>query len=317
MRESNLKPRRQPLRDNIEQYCQAQGVQKGTVEHDLLTTVCEIADKAIRIVTKIALEHVPPELKKNLFPQLTVGLETSSPMATEIGEGDAYRISIPTSFVHRLIKVAPIRLGVSSPSVDDYFIQSILVAVLAAYAHELNHIFIGHLKTPSSLLQEMNSDHHAGAMTWKWLRRDDIKKLLGVTDFYKAEAACAYGFLHLVSVLQDANNVDCIYPPRILRLMLFGGGATFYADQLIGKAQGDLVKQAMEALPDCPDPSFASDHIQNQNEVIRNQLSEDLLKEFSKTSQELQTVKQSWYDQSKHLQPIKKDLRKSLQRRGN
>lgn len=77
--------------------------------------------------------------------------------------------------------------------------------VLAAYGHELNHVFRGHLETPSSLGQETDADYLGGGLVWRWLHEKNI-----VAQFEMEPAdvpsMCMYGFLHLISILDDSDH---------------------------------------------------------------------------------------------------------------
>lgn len=76
----------------------------------------------MRLAARTALKDVPEAQKDNLFPRLTGGEQL--PMATEVGEADAFRISIPISFVAKLLLLTPTRDGRDAAQGSDYFTQS-------------------------------------------------------------------------------------------------------------------------------------------------------------------------------------------------
>lgn len=314
MNKSNLKPTKKVLDTNLDQYRQFGGAGLSDVEFQVLSEVCMAADKAIRAVTRIALEHVPNKLKCNLFPSLTAG-HAPVPMATEVGDGAAYRISIPISFIASLVAAAP-KVSIVSPhgTSSCYFTQSVVIAILAAYAHELIHIFAGHINTQGSIAQETHADYMGGALTWGWLRRDDIRKLCGVPGVAQSEHACVFGFLHLVSVLEDGQEGEGSYLPRPLRLYCFSGGAAFLADESVGIQQGDLIKRAMSVLPACPDSTYLCPQIEAAHKLLISQMSEAMVGQMEEVNKLIGKEKQSWYDASQHLRPIKKALGKSMKR---
>jgi hypothetical protein len=312
MSKTNLKPARRELIKNLDQYRFTQNGQMSDLEFDVLSSVCINADRVIRIVSKTALEDVPQPLKVTLLPHLSADL-SPIPMATMVGNREAFRISIPISFIHRLIAVAPTRGGMQPTMESDYYCQSALVAVLAAYAHELTHVFIGHLPTKSSIAQESNADYIGGGVTWRWLRRPDIQKICKVQPL-KVEPACAFGFLHLLSILNDADHDESIYLPRAARLQVYGGGAAFSADETLGAAYGNLMLKAMMDLPGCPDLDYRSSHIENAFQYLVSQTTEEMKNKTVSALDKIPEEKRHWYDASVHLKPIKRILQRILKR---
>lgn len=312
MSKANLKPAQRELIKNLDQYRLIQNCQMSDLEFDALSSACINTDRAIRIVSKTALEYVPQNLKLTLLPHLSTDL-SPIPMATMVGNREAFRISIPISFIHRLIAVAPTRGGMQPTIESDYFYQSALVAALAAYAHELTHVFIGHLPTNSSIAQESNADYIGGGLIWRWLQRPDIQKICKVQPL-KVEQACAFGFLHLLSILNDADHDESIYLPRAARLQVYGGGAAFSADKTLGAAYGDLMLKSMVDLPGCPDPDYRSPHIENAHQYFISQTTEEMKNKTVSALDKISEEKRHWYDASVHLKPIKRILQRILKR---
>lgn len=310
MSKAILKPPRRELIKNLDQYRFTQNDQMSDLEFEVLSSVCISADRAIRIVSKTALEGVPQLLKVTLMPHLSAD-PIPVPMATMVGNREAFRISIPISFIHKLVAVAPTRDGIQPTMESDYYCQSILVAVLAAYAHELNHVFIGHLPTKSSIAQETNADYIGGGVTWRWLRRPDIQKICQVQPM-KVEQACAFGFLHLLSILNDADHDQSIYLPRAARLQVYGGGAAFCADMTLGAAFGNLMLKAMMDLPKCPDPRYRSSPIENAHQYLMSQTTEEVKNKTVCALEKIPEEKHHWYDASVHLKPIRRLLQRIL-----
>lgn len=311
MSSSNLKPSKDQLKSNLDQFRMDAGVSLSDLEFEVLQTICKAADKAMRYVARTALGQVPQHLKDNLFPTLTAGI-SPLPMATQVGDGQAYRVSIPISFVAKLLAITPTRGGRPPKEPCDYLIASTLVAVLAAYGHELNHVFVGHLKTQSSLGQETHADYIGGGLLWDWLNKDEIAALCQI-PVGKAPSMCIYGFLHLICVLGDSDHDQSLYLPRCLRLAVFSGGAGFWANQNGRRDQGDLVGRAFQALPACPEASFESSAIRRQHAVLMAQLEQpQMMEKFELAFTEMKREKNAWYAASQHLRPIKKDLDRAL-----
>lgn len=312
MSKANLKPSRGELVKKLDHYRLMQNSQMSDLEFEVLTSVCFDADRIIRVVSKTALMDVPQPLKVTLLPHLSVD-PSPIPMATMVGDGEAYRISIPISFIQKLIAVAPTRDGMQPAVVSDYFCQSALVAVLAAYAHELTHVFIGHLPTNSSIAQESHADYIGGSVTWRWLRRPDIQKICNVQP-QLVESSCAFGFLHLLSILNDADHDESIYLPRAARLQVYGGAAAFCADQTVGTGYGDLMLKAMMDLPACPDLGYRSAHIEEVYQCLMSQTTEEMKGKTVSALDKVPEEKRHWYNASVHLKPIKKFLQRILKR---
>jgi len=313
MSTSNLKPSKDLLESNLDQYRAGAESRLSNLEFEVLQAICKTADKAMRVVACAALAPAPEHLKVNLFPSLTAGT-SALPMATQVGNAEAYRIAIPISFVDKLLEVTPTRGGRPPKEAPDYFISSTIVAVLAAYGHEMIHVFAGHLQTPSSRGQETHADFIGGSLLWAWLQDEDIATLCQI-QIDESPWMCAYGFLHLISVLSDSNHDDSLYLPRCLRLAAFAGGAGFCADKTVGPALGDLVQQAFQTMPICPKSEFESSAIRSQHATLTEQLRQpQLITKMQLAFQEMNHQKSSWYKSSEHLRPIKKDIGRALKR---
>lgn len=312
MSKSNFKPSRKELINNLDQYRFTQNGLMSDLEFDVLSSICINADHAIRIVSKTAVEQVPLALKTTLLPHLSTD-PIPMPMATMVGDRDAFRISIPISFIHRLLAIAPTRGGTQPNTESDYFCQSVLVAVLAAYAHELTHVFIGHLATKSSSAQETNADFLGGGITWRWLQRTDIQKICKIRPV-EMESACVFGFLHLLSILNDTDQDQSIYLPRAARLQFYGGGAAFSAEQTLGVTYGDSMQRAMMDLPKCPDPDYHSSNIEGAFHYLVSQTTLEVKGKVASAFDMIKEEKRHWYDASVHLRPIKKALQKIAKR---
>lgn len=313
MSTSNLKPSKDLLELNLDQYRAGAGSRLSNLEFEVIQAICKAADKAMRLVARAALAPAPEHLKVNLFPSLTAG-SSALPMATQVGNAEAYRISIPISFVAKLFEVTPTRRGGPPKEASDYFISSTIVAVLAAYGHEMIHVFAGHLQTPSSLGQETHADFIGGSLLWAWLQDEEIATLCQI-QIDERPLMCVYGFLHLISVLGDSDHDDSLYLPRCLRLAVFAGGAGFCADKTGGPALGDLVQRAFRTMPICPKSDFESSAIRSQHATLTGQLGQPQMSaKVQLAFQEMNQQKSSWYKSSEHLRPIKKDLHRALKR---
>jgi len=309
---SNLKPSKNKLEANLDQYRTGCGAYLSELEFSLIRIICQRADKAMRVAARIALADVPEHLKCNFFPTLTAG-DSLSPTATQVGSGEAYRISIPISFVAKLVAIAPKRVNTPKDE-SDYLVSSTIVAVLAAYGHEMTHIFAGHLGTQSSLGQETHADYIGGGLLWAWLHDKNIAMHCDIADG-KQTVMYAYGVLHLISAFDDTDNNTSLYLPRCLRLVIFCGGAAFHADKRAGESQGDLVEQAFESMPSCPEASFDSLEIRKQFGAIKTQLEQrEMVGKLKQAFKIIEKEKKSWYKSSQHLRPIKKDLYRALKR---
>lgn len=313
MKNSNLKPSKDQLESNLDQFRMGAGASLSDLEFEVLQSTCKAADKAMRCAARIALAEVPEHLKYNLFPALTAGA-SPMPMATQVEDGQAYRVSIPILFVAKLLAITPTRGDRPPKDAVDYLIASTLVAVLAAYAHELNHVFVGHLETQSSLGQETHADYIGGGLLWDWLHEDEIKALCQIPAG-KESSICNYGVLHLICILSDSDRDDSLYLPRCLRLAVFCGGAGFRADQRGGPGQGDLVQRAFQAMPTCPQAGFESSTIRRQHAFLVTQLAQpQMLVKLELAFKEMSREKSAWYASSQHLRPIKKDLHRALKK---
>lgn len=310
MSSSNLKPSKDQLESNLDQFRMGAGASLSDLEFDVIQTTCKAADKAMRNAARIALAQVPGHLKDNLFPTLTAGV-SPLPMATQVQDGQAYRVSIPISFVAKLLAITPTRGDRPPKEPSDYLIASTLVAVLAAYGHELSHVFIGHLETQSSLGQETHADYMGGGLLWDWLHDDEIAALCLIPPD-KEPSMCIYGFLHLICALGDTDHGEGIYLPRCLRLAVFSGGAGFCADHRGGREQGDLLQRSVQAMPACPESGFESSAIRYQHAVLAAQLEQpQMIEKLLLAFAEINREKSTWYAASQHLRPIKKDLHRA------
>lgn len=313
MSSSNLKPSSAQLESNLDQFRMDAGASLSELEFDVIKTICKTADKAMRIAARIALAQVPEHLKDNLFPTLTAGV-SPLPIATQVTDGQAYRVAIPISFVAELLAITPTRSGLPPKEPSDYLIASTLVAVLAAYGHELNHVFVGHLETQSSLGQETHADYMGGGLLWAWLHDDQIASLCEI-PLGKEPTMCIYGFLHLICALGDSRHDQSVYLPRCLRLAVFSGGAGFCADRLGGREAGDILARSFNALPACPEPGFESLAIRHQHAALAAQLEQsEMVKMMKQAYEEMNREKSNWYKASQHLRPIKKDLHRALKK---
>lgn len=311
MSSTNLKPSKKQLESNLDQFRMGAGNSLSDLEFEVLQMICKAADKAMRHATRIALKEVSEQLKDNLLPTLTAGV-SPLPMATQVGDGKAYRISIPISFVAKLLAITPTRGGNPPKEASDYLIASTLVAVLAAYGHELIHVFAGHLETQSSLGQETHADYIGGGLLWDWLHEDEIAALCQIPPS-GVPSMCMYGFLNLICVLGDSDHDQSLYLPRCLRLTVFSGGSAFCADERGGAVQGDLIALAFRAMPTCPVDGFDSAVIQSQHAVLMAQLAQpQMMEKLVLAFEEIKREKSAWYSSSKHLRPIKKDLHRAL-----
>lgn len=311
MKSTNLKPSKDQLESNLDQFRMGAGKSLSDLEFEVLQMICKAADKAMRYAARVALREVPKQLKDNLFPTLTADV-SPLPMATQVGDGAAYRVSIPISFVAKLLAFTPTRGGELPKEPSDYLIASTLVAVLAAYGHELNHVFVGHLETKSSLGQETHADYIGGGLLWDWLHEDKIAALCQIPPS-DVPSMCIYGFLHLISILGDSDHGQSLYLPRCLRLAVFSGGAGFCADKRGGEVQGDRVRRAFSVMPTCPVAGFDSPVIRSQHAVLTAQLEQpQMMEKLELAFDEMHREKSAWYSSSKHLRPIKKDLHRAL-----
>jgi hypothetical protein len=265
MNENPLKPRKEELHKNLQQYVINHKPNIGTKEYDFLKSACEVVDRAIRVLARLALENAPFELKKSLITHLSAG-EEAIPVATILGN-DIYRISLPISFIHKLLSAAATLDGKEPTDESAIYWPSIIIASLAAFAHELNHVFVGHLTTESSIAQECNSDYIGGGLTWEWLHIPEIQAAC-MTSPALLDKNCIYGFLHLISILNDAEHDKSIYLPRVARFGIYCGGAGFYADNKEGKSGGDRLELAVNSMPTCPDQRFDSSHIRQELQAI-------------------------------------------------
>jgi hypothetical protein len=312
MRRSNLKPSEDQLQSNLDKFRMGAGASLSGLEFHVVQAICKAADKAMHSAARIALAEVPEHLKDNLFPTLTAD-DDPQPMAIQEGDQLAYRVHIPISFVAKLLAITPTRDDRPPKQPADYLIASTLVAVLAAYGHELNHVFVGHLKTQSSLGQETHADYIGGGLLWSWVHEKEIAALCCIPPG-KAPSMCVYGFLHLICALGDLEHDQGFYLPRCLRLAVFSGGASFYAGERRGHSQGDLVELAFRSLPACPVSGFESSAIRRQHGVLSNQLEQPgmMMEKMELAFSVMRQEKASWYTASQHLSPIQKELHRAL-----
>lgn len=311
MSTSNLKPSKDELESNLKQYRVDAGSHLSDLEFEVIQTICKESDRAMRLAARKALSQVIEPLKCNFIPRLTAD-KSALPMATQVGDGEAYRISIPISFVGKLLRITPTRRGMPPKEASDFLISSTIVAVLAAYGHEINHVFAGHLKMPSSLGQETHADYIGGALLMAWLDDEEIAALCQIKPDEKP-SMCAYGFLHLISVLGDSDHNQSLYLPRCLRLAVFAGGAMFCADRTRGSGSRDLVQQAFETLPMCPRSDFESLAIRSQHVTLTVQLKNpQIVDKVRRAFEEVNQQKREWYNSSEHLRPIKRELNRAL-----
>lgn len=311
VKKNPLKPSNEELKQALTQYFSNSPSIKSELEELALITCCSLADSIYRKVAKIALQDAPPSLKTNLIVHLSAN-QSLSPIATTVGDNEAFRVSIPIYFIHRLLSVAPTRNGREPSILEDYYVPSILIAAMAAYAHELTHVFIGHLVTSESSAQEAHADYMGGALTWSWLHNTDIQTLVGISPA-DVEENCIFAFLHLASIFSDQLSQESLYLPRVARMLVYAGGAAFAADNRdIQLAQ--KLETAVHALPKIPNSLFSSEQIESEFKKMNALLTEEVFTKLGTVLKNVQREKRSWYDLSQHLKPIKKPLNHIVKR---
>jgi hypothetical protein len=304
------KPRHDEIKNKVVNYSNDYSGVISEIEREALLHACLKSDHIIRAATTIAFERVPAPARHSFIYSFSLGSD-SFPAATQIEGGQkgqtksTFRISVPVAFVHNLLKNTPTRGGLQPEAIDDYYFPSLLIATLAAYAHELVHIMVGHLPTAESKAQEFYADRIGGGATWGWILKDNIQKICGISST-NISVNCVYGFLHLASVLNKEHNKDGLYLPVAGRFAAFCGGATLLDDSK-GERRLNEFEKIIGKNINCPDLSFHSDSIKNTYTLINSKevfAEEDLLEIIEQE----QVEKPNWFNASQMMAPIRRAL---------
>ncbi|UZE09809.1 hypothetical protein [Pseudomonas sp. B21-053] len=310
------KPRHDEMKKKVENYSNEYSGVISEIERAALLHACLKSDHVIRAATTIAFKRVPTNARHAFIYSFSIGSD-SFPAATQIESGQkgqkksTFRISVPIAFVHNLLKNTPTKGGLQPQNIDDYYFPSILIATLAAYAHELVHIIVGHLPTQESKAQELYADRIGGGTTWGWILKANIQQICEISST-NISSNCLYGFLHLASALNKEHNKEGLYLPVAGRFAAFCSGAIFLDESKGKRGLHEFDKLLITGIK-CPDSRFQSDTIQNTYTLINSKeifIEEELLELIKQE----QVEKPKWFNASQMMAPIRRALQQIAKR---
>ncbi|KVD94821.1 hypothetical protein WI90_00065 [Burkholderia ubonensis] len=269
-------------------------------------------------LTALAQVNIRPKDKDKILVQLTPET-TLSPQATG-SSPDYFRITTPMGLLHRMrdmtqaldLQHAPYAHTASWP------LACAMVASMAAFGHELNHAFSGHVALPSDAHQESNSDFRAGGMVAAWLQRDDLRRktLLDTTD-----QAHRPDLVILASVLlclifgpgTPGHVTPSNYPKPSDRFTLLMAGYVFL-QQNMHAAELPFTQAAVLRAPDWIPKAFAPLGLEAAARALLAKAETSASDPESSVEPASTETRRRWYQSADLLRPIAKLLKAALKR---
>jgi hypothetical protein len=315
VKERSSRPRRDDLIKKLDLYALEIPAGISQAELEILKEACIKIDRIIRIALAIAEESVPADKKRKIIFIMALGNgSTPEAIQMDVGTGKgvaAYRVLIPISYIHKLLRASAVASEIPGSN-REYYLPSLIIAALTVFAHELVHIFIGHLTTASSRAQELQADYLAGGIVWKWLQHKKIQKILPIAD---VDTECLYGFIHLTSILTSKAPVGSLYIDRAGRLGALCGGVAYNADKMGLSDRANKFSLQGNVSGACPDERFKSNYIEREFEIIAGTtIPEEGEADTLLIFEEVKSEKHSWYNASVLLGPIRRQLQKILKK---
>ncbi|HGL6719746.1 hypothetical protein NTJ56_10295 [Burkholderia contaminans] len=269
-------------------------------------------------LTALAKTNIRPKDKDKILVQLTPET-TLSPQATG-SSPDYFRITTPMSLLHRMrdmtqaldLQHAPYAHTASWP------LACAMVASMAAFGHELNHAFSGHVALASDAHQESNSDFRAGGMVAAWLQRDNLRRqaLLDTTDQAHRPDLVLLAFTLLCLIFGPATPghvTPANYPEPANRFALLMAGYVFLQKR---KHPAELpftmvaIQRASQWIPS----AFAPLGLEATARILLEAAAKPAADSASSVEPASTETRRRWYQSAVLLRPIAKLLKAALKR---
>lgn len=312
---SNVKPHSQDLLETIDQYTLEASCSFSCEYKDYLKSICVVIDSICRKALTIAMAEVSKKTQTSTIFSFSPSTDFS-PFAAKIAD-DAYRISMPIGLIQRLLESAPnshsptigIELGIRE--------SSVIYASLTAFAHEMDHLFIGHLESTDTRAQEFDADLKAGMLIAVWAHDPKFKTRQWPAKNANIYLECLMGFIHLCSLFEATNgSAKGLYLPAKLRFFTMVDGFVSACDRPRGKE--NVQKEITYWLSNLPDYFGHNDSaltIRTLFENVSVGLSSAETNELETIDKERECEKKDWYPNSKYIRPIARQLNKIIRRK--
>jgi hypothetical protein len=210
-------------------------------------------DRLVSRLVALAEKNVHASDKGKVIVQLTPEMALS-PQATGTPP-DYFRITLPMSLLHRLWSMASgCSAGPANPTARAGWSEACAkVAMMAAFGHELNHAFTGHIDLPADAFQESNSDFRAGGLLSGWLQRADIRQRVGLDTATEEDIAriVVVACMMVCLIFGPATPGHVVaehYPAPAMRFRLLLAGYIFYQEAIDASRLPTLQRAVDSAL---------------------------------------------------------------------
>lgn len=242
------------------QYLQQIGLHDDTGRERLTAFFIDV-DRLVSRLVALAEKNVRALDKGRIIVQLTPEMALS-PQATGTPP-DYFRITLPMSLLHRLWSMASgCSAGPANPTTRAGWSEVCAkVATMAAFGHELNHTFTGHIDLPADAFQESNSDFRAGGLLSGWLQRADIRQRVGLDtatdeDIARIVVVACMMVCLIFGPATPGHVVAEHYPAPAMRFRLLLAGYIFY-QEAIDASRLPTLQRAVDGAPDWLPDAFA------------------------------------------------------------
>lgn len=287
-------------------------------DRNVLTTYFLEVDSLHARLTALAKTNIRPQDKDKILVQLTPET-TLSPQATG-SSPDYFRITTPMSLLHRMrdmtqaldLQHAPYAYTASWP------LACAMVASMAAFGHELNHAFSGHVALASDAHQESNSDFRAGGMVAAWLQRDNLRHqaLLDTTDQAHRPDLVLLAFTLLCLIFGPATPghvTPTNYPKPANRFALLMAGYVFL-QQHKHAAELPFTMAAVQRASVWIPSAFAPLGLEAAARTLLEAAGKSASDPASAIEPASTDTRRRWYQSAVLLRPISKLLKAALKR---
>lgn len=311
---SNSQPRRELLENTLKSYLTAAGRSFSDEHINYLSSTCIEVDSVCRKALTIAMTDVSEEARMATIFSFSPSLEIS-PSASKIGE-DIYRISMPVGLVQQLIETAPSSQASTRCGYEGIRRSSVIYAAITAFAHELNHLFVGHMEHPDSPAQEFDADFKAGMLMPVWGNLPDFQPGLKPGQLADSYLECLMGFLHLCSLFRrsDDGNYGLYFSPK-LRFYTMTNGLLFACKQKLKQESAEEeILARLKILPALFGHSESALGLRELYAQVTSGLTDEESAKLDEIDRIRQREKAEWYSNSTHVRPIARHLKAILNR---
>lgn len=311
---SNYQPRREVLVNTMESYLSATGGSFPDEHLSYFGSVCIDVDSVCRKALTIAMTEVSEEARKATVFAFSASIEIS-PFASKIGE-DIYRISMPVGLVQQLIETAPSEQASTRSGHAGIRRSSVIYAAITAFAHELDHLFIGHLEHHDSKAQEFDADFKAGMLMPVWANLPDFQPGLKPGQLADSYLECLLGFLHLCSLFRGSDDGDHgLYLSPKLRFYTMTNGLVFACKHKLKEERAEEeILARLKILPTLFGHSESALGLRDLYEQVASGLTAEESAKLDQLAQEREREKAKWYSNSTHIRSIARQLKAILKR---